>query len=112
MQAIRNDFESSRFIAFVDGEAAGSLQYRIRDGQMLLLAVDVSGPYRGLQLPGRLIREALAEAGRRRLSVLPFCHEARNEVLAHPVFLRLVPSDQRRRLYESVRTRRKEGEAA
>jgi uncharacterized protein len=113
MQAIRNDFESSRFIAYVDGQVAGSLQYRIQDGQMQLLDVDVDPAYRRLQLPSRLIRQALVEAGRRRLSVVPFCHEARSQVLSHPVFLQLVPSEHRQRLHESARaskrTRRGEG---
>jgi uncharacterized protein len=98
MQVIRNDFESSRFIAYVDGEVAASLEYRIQDGQMWLLGVDASGDHRDPQLKSRLVREALTEAGRRRLSVLPFCPEARSQVLAHPVFFRLVPHDQRQRL--------------
>jgi hypothetical protein len=86
---------------------AGSLQYRIQDGQMLLLDVEADSAYRRLQLPGRLIRQALAEAGRRRLSVVPFCHEARDQVLSHPVFFRLVPSEYRHRLHESARARKR-----
>ncbi|GER23259.1 hypothetical protein NCCP1664_17550 [Zafaria cholistanensis] len=114
MQVIRNDFESSRFVAYVDGKVAGSLQYRIQDGQMLLLDVEADSAYRRLQLPSRLIREALIDAGRRRLSVLPFCHEARTQVLSHPVFFQLVPSDHRQRLHESVRARKRtrRGESA
>ena len=105
MQAIRNDFESSRFIAYVDGQVAGSLQYRIQEGQMQLLDVDIDPAYRRLRLTSRLIRQALIEAGRRRLSVLPFCHEARDQVLSHPVFLRLVPSEHRQRLHATARSR-------
>ena len=107
MQSIRNDFESSRFIAYVDGQVAGSLQYRIQDGQMLLLDVEADSAYRRLRLPSRLIRQALVEAGRRRLSVVPFCHEARDQVLSHPVFFRLVPSEHRQRLHESARARKR-----
>jgi predicted GNAT family acetyltransferase len=98
MQAIRNDFETSRFIAYVDGQVVGSLQYRIQDDQMWLLDVDVAPEHRDLGLSAGLVREALGEAGRRRLSILPLCHEARTQVLGHPVFLQLVPSEQRRRL--------------
>ena len=98
MQAIRNDFEASKFIAYVEGEVAGSLHYRIRDGQMWLLEVDADRRWQGLDVAGGLLREALGEACHRRLSVLPLCHEARSHILAHPRFLRLVPSERRQRL--------------
>lgn len=98
MQAIRNDFEASKFVAYVEGQVAGSLRYRIRDGQMWLLEVEVDPRWQGLGLADGLIREALGEACRRRLPVLPLCQEARIHLLAHPRFLRLVPSEQLRRL--------------
>ena len=98
MQAIRNDFEASKFIAYVEGQVAGSLHYQIRDGQMWLLEVDVDRSQQGVDLAGGLIQEALGEACRRRLSVLPLCHEARSHILANPRFLRLVPSERRQRL--------------
>lgn len=107
MQAIRNDFEASKFIAYVDGAIVGSLDYRIRDGQMWLLEVDVDRRWKGLDLAGRLIREALGEAARRRLVVLPLCHEARRQILAHPRFLRLVPSEQHQHLGKYVTRVRK-----
>lgn len=105
MQTIRNDFASSRFIAYVNGEVAGSLLYRIQNGQMLLLDVEVDPAYRRLQLPGRLISQALTEAGRRRLSVLPFCREARSHVLSHLEFYRLVPREHRQLLHEPTPAR-------
>ena len=107
MQAIRNDFEASKFIAYVEGEVAGSLHYRITNGQMWLLEVDVDSRWKGLDLAEGLLREALAEACQRRLAVLPLCNEARNHILAHPRFLRLVPSERRQRLGKYMPASRK-----
>ena len=111
MQAIRNDFEASKFIAYVEGAVAGALHYRIRDGQMWLLEVevevDVDRRREGVDVAERLIQEALGEACHRRLSVLPLCHEARSHILAHPRFLRLVPSERRQRLGKYVPAFRK-----
>ncbi|MFD1210686.1 GNAT family N-acetyltransferase [Arthrobacter sp. GCM10027362] len=109
MRAIRNNFDASQFDAYVDGTVAGSLQYRIQDGQMWLLDVEVDRDYRGLGLKSGLVRNALAEAHRRRLSVLPFCHEARKHVFAHPVFLQLVPAAERQRFSRSMKNVQKYG---
>jgi hypothetical protein len=111
MQAIRNDFEASKFIAYVEGEVAGSLHYQIRDGQMWLLEVDVDGRREGADVADRLIQEALGEACHRRLAVLPLCHEARGHILAHPRYLQLVPSERRQRLgkYASCARKRAHG---
>jgi|GEM_PF-6420173 len=98
MQAIRNDFEASKFVAYVEGEVAGSLRYQIRNGQMWLLEMDVDRRRKGRDLAGQLMQEALGEACQRRLAVLPLCNEARSHILAHPRFLRLVPSERRQRL--------------
>ncbi|GAA3665827.1 hypothetical protein GCM10023081_00780 [Arthrobacter ginkgonis] len=111
MQAIRNDFEASQFIAYVEGEVAGSLHYQIRDGQMWLLEVDVDRRGQGVDVADRLVQEALGEACHRRLAVLPLCHEARSHILAHPRYLRLVPSERRQRLgkYEPKLRKRSSG---
>jgi predicted GNAT family acetyltransferase len=102
MQAIRNDFKASKFIAYVEGQIAGSLHYRIKDGQMWLLEVDVDRRCQDVDLASQLIQEALGEACHRRLAVLPLCNEARSHILAHPRFLRLVPSERRQRLGKYV----------
>ncbi|NKX53064.1 GNAT family N-acetyltransferase [Arthrobacter mobilis] len=109
MHAIRNNFDASQFDAYVDGMVAGSLQYRIQDGQMWLLDMDVDRNYRSRKLKDGLVRNALVEAHRRRLSVLPFCPETRQHVFSHPVFMRLVPEAERARFSKSLTRTRKAG---
>ena len=101
MQVIRNNYDASRFDAYVDGEVAASLQYKIQDGEMWLLQIDEDRWHHGLGLADALVRRALVEAHRRRLRVLPFCQEARQQVFNHPVFLRLVPQEHRSRFQKS-----------
>ncbi|MFT4470658.1 GNAT family N-acetyltransferase [Arthrobacter sulfonylureivorans] len=101
MQVIRDNYGASRFDAYVDGEVAASLKYKIQDGEMWLLEIEEDRWHRGLGLGEPLVRRALAEAHRRRLRVLPFCQEARQQVFAHPVFLQLVPREQRSRFHKS-----------
>ena len=101
MQVIRDNFGASQYDAYVDGAVAGSLHYRVEGDQMWLLHTAVGHDHKGVGLEDRLIRHALADAHRRRLMVLPFCHEARKRVFAHPVYLQLVPAAERERFRES-----------
>jgi uncharacterized protein len=107
MPVVRNNFDESKFDAFVDGAVAGSLHYQILNGQMWLLDLDVDQEFRGLGLNSALVQKALTEAHRRRLSVLPFCHDARKHILAHPVYIQLVPAAQRKRLLKTLEPRRR-----
>lgn len=101
MHVIRDNYDASRFDAYVEGEVAASLRYKIQDGEMWLLEIEEDRWHRGLGLGEALVRRALVEAHRRRLRVLPFCQEARQQVFGHPVFLRLVPEEQRSRFHKS-----------
>lgn len=109
MPVIRNNFDASQFDAYVDGAVAGSLHYRILNGQMWLLDLEVDHEHRNLGLKNLLVQKALTEAHRRRLSVLPFCHDARKHIIAHPVYIQLVPQEQRKRLLKTVEPRRRSG---
>jgi uncharacterized protein len=102
MHSIRENFGASRFEAYVDGSVAGSLHYRVQDGQLWLLRVVIDPEYRGPDLGAPLVRYALAQAHRRRLAVLPFCIEARRQVFAHPVYLKLVPPAEHKRFSKSL----------
>ncbi|MCG2620816.1 N-acetyltransferase [Arthrobacter sp. I2-34] len=112
MPVIRNNFDESKFDAYVDGAVAGSLHYRILNGQMWLLDLVVDAEYHGSRSSGlkdALVQKALTDAHRRRLSVLPFCHESRKHIVSHPAYIRLVPSTQRKRFLKSVDSRHQTG---
>ncbi|GLB68010.1 N-acetyltransferase [Arthrobacter mangrovi] len=108
MQVIRDNFGASQYDAYVDGAVAGSLHYRVEGDQMWLLYTAVGQDHKETGLEDRLIRYALADAHRRRLMVLPFCHEVRKRVFAHPVYLQLVPAADRDRFRESFEENLKE----
>lgn len=107
-QVIRDNFGASQYDAYVDGAVAGSLHYRVEGDQMWLLLTAVGQDHKGFGLEDRLIRYALADAHRRRLMVLPFCHQVRKRVFAHPVYLQLVPAADRERFRESFEENMKE----
>ena len=108
MQAIQENVGDSRYDAYVDGAVAGSLHYRLEGEQMWLLYTAMAPEYRGTELEDRLIRTALSDAHRRRLPVLPFCHQVRKRVFAHPVYLQLMPAEDRQRFRESFEENMKE----
>jgi len=101
VQVIRDNAGASQYDAYIDGEVGGSLHYRIEGDRLLLLCTAVRPQYRGLGLEDTLIRGALLDAHRRRLSVLPFCHQVCKRVFAHPVYLQLVPAEDRQRFWDS-----------
>lgn len=112
MPVIRNNFDESTFDAYIDGAVAGSLHYRILNGQMWLLDLAVDTEYHGSGSSGlkdALVQKALTDAHCRRLSVLPFCHESRKHIVTHPAYIHLVPSAQRKRFLKSVEPRHKAG---
>jgi GNAT superfamily N-acetyltransferase len=57
----------------------------------------VKPQYRKTGVGQALIREALEDARRRRLAVMPFCRLTRAFLTAHPPYLQLVPPAQRGR---------------
>ena len=97
MQVVRDNAGALQYDAYIDGEVGGSLHYRIEGDRLLLLCTAVRPQYRGLGLEDTLIRGALLDAHRRRLSVLPFCHQVCKRVFAHPVYLQLVAAEDRQR---------------
>jgi len=109
MPVVRNNFDESQFDAYVDGAVAGSLHYRITNGQMWLLDLEIDAEYRSLRLEDALVQKALTDAHRRRLSVLPFCPASRKHIVSHPAYIQLVPAAQRKRFLKSVEPRRKAG---
>jgi predicted GNAT family acetyltransferase len=94
---VRHNFDASRFDVYVDGATAGHLQYEMHQGEMWVLSTVVKPHYRKTCVGQALIREALENAHRRRLAVMPFCRLTRAFLTAQPPYLQLVPPAQRER---------------
>ena len=70
--------ERKRFEVTVDGELAGFLVYRAREGLLALIHTEVEG-----------------EAGEPGVAVLPFCPFVNEWIKRHPEYVDLVPAQYR-----------------
>jgi predicted GNAT family acetyltransferase len=87
--------ERERFVVTVDGEPAGFLVYRSREGLLALIHTEVEDRFEGRGLGGRLARFALDKAREDGLAVLPFCPFVNDWMKRHPQYVDLVPAAYR-----------------
>jgi predicted GNAT family acetyltransferase len=87
--------ERKRFEVTVDGELAGFLVYRAREGLIALIHTEVEDAYEGRGLGGRLARFALDGAREQGVAVLPFCPFVNAWIKRHPEYVDLVPVQYR-----------------
>jgi predicted GNAT family acetyltransferase len=83
--------ERKRFVATLDGEAAGFIVYRLRPGLLALIHTEVEERFEGHGIGGRLARFALDQARAESLQVLPFCPFVNDWIKRHPEYVDLVP---------------------
>jgi uncharacterized protein len=83
--------ERQRFEVSVDGELAGFLVYRGREGLLALIHTEVEERFEGQGLGGRLARFALDQAKAEGVAVLPFCPFVNNWIKRHRAYVDLVP---------------------
>ncbi len=89
--------EQGQYEIRADGEVAGFVQYRLRDGVIAFLHTETDPRFRGQGVAGRLIRSSLEAARDRHLAVLPYCPFVRRWMTEHPEYADLVPEDMRAR---------------
>ena len=95
--SVLDDRQASRFELHVDGEVLGYLVYE-RAGDVvsfLEVTTDLSRAGEGLGL--LLVRRALDAVAAEGLSVLPVCPFVRDFIQRHPVYLDMVPAEDRQR---------------
>ncbi|HXO09447.1 MAG TPA: GNAT family N-acetyltransferase [Solirubrobacteraceae bacterium] len=95
--AIADVPEQARYVVDVDGRRAGSVTYRLGDGQIALLHAEVEPAMRTRGIASRLIEFTLDDARVRGLSVLPYCPFVRWYIEQHDEYLALVPLDAQAR---------------
>jgi predicted GNAT family acetyltransferase len=89
--------QASRLELHVEGEMVGFLAYE-RDGDMVSFTELTTDPRRAGQGLGLvLVRKALDAVGAEGWSVLPVSPFVRDFIYRHPVYLDLVPPEQRQR---------------
>ncbi|MFT3761936.1 MAG: GNAT family N-acetyltransferase [Pseudoxanthomonas sp.] len=86
---IRHVPEDGRFSVAVDGHEA-ELDYRLRDGRMVIQHTGVPEAIGGRGIAGALVRAALEYARAQGLKVTPACSYAADYVRRHPEYADLV----------------------
>jgi uncharacterized protein len=98
MDAVTDNPERHRYELRVDGELAGSVDYRLRPGVISLLHTEIDERFRRRGLASQLIAHAFDDARHRGLAVLPFCPFAKAYLAGHSEYLDLVPAERREAL--------------
>jgi predicted GNAT family acetyltransferase len=92
---VRDNPDEQRYEATVDGDLAGFTAYRLRPGLIAFLHTQVDDAFEGHGVGSTLVSEALEDARRRGLEVLPFCPFVNSYIEKHHEYLDLVPEPQR-----------------
>ncbi len=87
----------NRYEAFADGELTGWAVYRLQPGRISFVHTEIDDRFEGEGLGSKLVAEALDDARRRELSVLPFCPFVNRFIERHPEYVELVPASDRER---------------
>ena len=82
--SISNQTGRQRYELAVDGELAGFVEYRLREGTLDLVHTEVLPHFEGRGLAGRLARFALDDARRQGRKVAPSCSYIARYVERHP----------------------------
>jgi uncharacterized protein len=92
---VRDNRDEQRYEATVDGDLAGVAVYRSRPGLIAFMHTEVDGAFEGQGVASTLISEALDDARRRGLDVLPFCPFVNSYIDRHRDYVGLVPESGR-----------------
>jgi uncharacterized protein len=92
---VRDNADEQRYEALVDGEVAGFAEYHSRPGLIAIVHTEVADRFEGHGIASTLAKEALEDARRKKLEVLPFCPFFNAYIGEHSEFLDLVPESRR-----------------
>jgi uncharacterized protein len=87
---IRNNDTANRYEAHVDGELAGWIDYKPRDGWLIFVHTEVLPAFGGRGIGARLASRALDDVRSRGLWVNPVCPFVAAYIRGHPAYQDLV----------------------
>ncbi len=87
---IRDNRDLNRYEASVDGALAGWIDYRPRDGWLILVHTEVPPAFSGRGVAARLVAGALDDLRARGLKLTPQCPFVAAYIRAHPAYQDLV----------------------
>ena len=98
MTTVRDNPEKNRYEIFKGEGLAGFSEYKLTPGKIAFTHTEVDPAFNGRGLARVLVTEALDDARRRGLAVLPFCAYVRKVIASSPErYLDLVPPRDRER---------------
>lgn len=94
---VRDNAAESRYEVYSGETLAGFAQYKLNPGRIAFVHTETDPEFSGRGLARRLVAEALDDAHRRGLAVLPFCPYVKKVVSGSLSYRNLVPAEQRER---------------
>ncbi len=95
--AVHDNQNKHRYEASIDGALLGFAAYRIQPPAISFTHTEVNERFERQGIASALIREALEDARRRDLEVLPFCPFVSSFIAKHHEYVELVPASRRER---------------
>ena len=89
---VTRDDGRSQYVIDVEGDHAGLIAYRERDGVVTMLHTEVDAAFEGKGVGSTLVREALEDVRARGLKLRPLCPFVAAYVKRHPEYQDLVSS--------------------
>ena len=93
--AVADNSAEHRYEVSKDGELAGFAIYRRRPGIIAFVHTEIDERFEGEHLGSQLVHDALEDARRESLAVLPFCPFVNGYIKRHAEYRDLVPEDYR-----------------
>ena len=87
---VRDNPELRRYEAIVDGKLAGSILYREREDELVLVHTEVEEEFEGQGIGSRLVAATLDDIRARGLRMRPFCPFVKAYVERHPEYADLI----------------------
>ncbi|HET7303458.1 MAG TPA: GNAT family N-acetyltransferase [Segeticoccus sp.] len=87
---VSDDSSGSRYVARVDGDLAGFLDYRIRDGRVVLLHTEVDDAFQGRGVASTLVRKVLDDISAGEREVVVKCEYVQSWLQRHPDYRELL----------------------
>jgi predicted GNAT family acetyltransferase len=86
----RNDEAAQRYVAMIDDQVAGLIDYELRPGQIVFLHTETDPAFRGQGIAGRLTRFALDDVRERGLELVPLCSYTQHFLVEQPEYATLL----------------------
>jgi len=90
MPEIRDNASESQYEIYVDGQLAGFLTYKLREGTFVAIHTEIDDAYEGQGLGSQLVKQVLADLRDAGLLLKPSCPFVKSYIERHPEYADLI----------------------